>query len=54
MGLLFISRRGGITKTSYAENIESLVKGFNLSVNTAYPISTVERNPFAQMSAEAK
>ena len=54
MGLLFISRRGSVTKTSYAENIESLVKGFNLTVNTAYPISTVERNPFAQMSAEAK
>jgi len=54
MGLLFISRRGGVTKTSYAENIESLVKGFNLTVNTAYPISAVERNPFAQMSAEAK
>ena len=54
MGLLFISRRGGITKTAYAENIESLVKGFNLTVLTTYPISTTERNPFAQMSAEAK
>ena len=54
MGILFIDRKGGTTKTSYAENLPALLKGFNLSVDTAYPISTTERNPFAQMGVVQK
>jgi len=54
MGILFINVKGGTATTSYAENLEQLLQGFDLKVDTAYPITQVPLNPFPKIGVTAK